>query len=624
MSVEKFFLDLRSKPLLACMTYLDQLMARKPFFKPDRTLLLALLIFPIIHFAATQLGLSFAFKDGVIAIWPSSGIFLAALLIFGYRIWPALAIADLIVEAIVYKSLFLAVVFTALDLWDAVITAFLIRQFIRSSYPLGSAQDVFKFVTLLLISPLVSGTLAGLTLCATGNAPWGSYIEVSWLWYTAIMFGELIVAPLLLAWSKWPIRVSPHLWKRAPEFMILVLSIIIISRIAFGGGYPIEYVALAVLIWAAFRFEQRESTVLVAIVSAIAIWATANGYGSFVRPSVTESLVLVQSFVGVIALSNLVLTAAMKENKQAALHLKYTNNELKQAINELQNTQAQMIQSEKMSSLGQLVAGVAHEINNPVNFIHGNLPYINTYAQDLLRIVQSYQQYYPNPPEGLQRELDTVEIDFLTEDLNKLLKSMKVGTERIREIVLSLRNFSRLDESEFKEVDIHEGIDNTLLILRYRLKARIERPEIVVTKDYGSLPLVQCYPGQLNQVFMNLIANAIDALEEADQGRSFQEISANPNQIAIATSLSPDRRWVTIRIKDNGSGIPDAIRQRIFDYLFTTKGVGKGTGLGLAIARQIVIEKHGGTLDVHSQPGEGAEFVITIPVRADYIRHSNC
>jgi PAS domain S-box-containing protein len=286
--------------------------------------------------------------------------------------------------------------------------------------------------------------------------------------------------------------------------------------------------------------------------------------------------------------------------------------ELEQILQELQRTQSQLVQSEKMSSLGQLVAGVAHEINNPVNFIHGNLTPARDYIQDLLNLIELYQQYYPEPVNEIQTEIETIDLDFLMEDLPKLLESMKVGTQRIREIVLSLRTFSRLDEAEFKDANIHEGIDSTLLILQHRLKAKENRPAIEIIKDYGDLPLVECYAGQLNQVFMNILVNAVDALDERDDKRTFTENEENPSAIYIRTELILDNQ-VKISIKDNAQGIPESISKRLFDPFFTTKPVGKGTGMGLSISYQIITERHGGKLQCFSVPGEGTEFVILLP-----------
>ncbi|MEG3911775.1 ATP-binding protein [Microcoleus sp. w2-18aC4] len=277
--------------------------------------------------------------------------------------------------------------------------------------------------------------------------------------------------------------------------------------------------------------------------------------------------------------------------------------ELTAALHQLKHTQTQLIQTEKMSSLGQMVAGVAHEINNPINFIHGNLEYANEYVINLLHLLRLYQQEYPQPTEAIAEEIAEIELDFITEDLLKLLESMKIGSERIRQIVLSLRNFSRLDEAQMKLVDIHEGIDNTLLILNSRLKQGIE-----VVKNYGELPEVECYPAQLNQVFMNIIANAIDALE----GSSQDSKKGKSPQILIQTQKL-DNSQILVRICDNGPGIPSAIHSKLFDPFFTTKEPGKGTGIGLAICYQIV-EKHRGKIEIISSLGGGAEFAIALPV----------
>lgn len=299
------------------------------------------------------------------------------------------------------------------------------------------------------------------------------------------------------------------------------------------------------------------------------------------------------------------LEEKVEERTQA---LRQKNIVLKDTLQELKHTQSQLIQNEKMSSLGQLVAGIAHEINNPVNFIYGNLKYTDDYTQQLLLLLQLYQKHYPNPEPEIENAKEEADIEYLTEDLPKMLTSMKMGADRIREIVLSLRIFSRLDEAEFKTADIHEGIDSTLLILQHRIKSQSHRPKITVIKEYAEIPKIQCFAGQLNQVFMNILANAIDALEEAFHN------GLCPEPIIRISSTQVNENAV-ICIADNGTGISEAIQSRLFDPFFTTKQIGKGTGMGLSMSYQIITEKHGGSLRCISSPGQSTKFVITIPIR---------
>ncbi|MEG3895650.1 MULTISPECIES: AAA family ATPase [unclassified Microcoleus] len=302
------------------------------------------------------------------------------------------------------------------------------------------------------------------------------------------------------------------------------------------------------------------------------------------------------------------------ENAQLYERSQQYAQQLEAALQELQGAQLQIVQSEKMSALGNLVAGVAHEINNPVGFIAGNLQPALDYVTDTFRLIDLYQQEYPNPSAVIQDEIEAIELDYLREDLPKLIGSMQLGVDRICSISTSLRTFSRADKDYKVPFNIHEGIDSTILILKHRLKASESRPAIEVVTDYGSIPAISCFPGQLNQVFMNILANAIDALEEASQKRTFGDIAANPNRIEIQTGLDDSGQQAIVRIRDNGMGMSDEVKQRVFDHLFTTKAVGKGTGLGLAIARQIIVEKHGGIISVNSAPDKGTEFLIALPI----------
>ena len=286
--------------------------------------------------------------------------------------------------------------------------------------------------------------------------------------------------------------------------------------------------------------------------------------------------------------------------------------ELEQALQDLQQAQLQIVQNEKMSALGNLVAGVAHEMNNPLGFISASLQQAKPAFTDIAEHLELYKKILPNRSEEILDHAESIDLDYTLEDFPKMLNAMVIACDRLKNISISLRTFSRTDTTYKQAFNLHEGLDSTILILRHRLKANEQRPEIKVLTTYGNIPNIECFPGQLNQVFMNILANAIDALDESNQGRSFEEIAANPNNIIIKTLV--ESSVVKIIIADNGKGMNDQVKVRIFDHLFTTKLVGKGTGLGLAIAKQIIEEKHEGKITVNSQLGQGTEFVITLPL----------
>ncbi|WP_193196340.1 response regulator [Nostoc sp. MG11] len=280
---------------------------------------------------------------------------------------------------------------------------------------------------------------------------------------------------------------------------------------------------------------------------------------------------------------------------------------------ELQQTQTQLIQVEKVAALGQLTAGIAHEVNNPINFIAGNLNFVEQYVKEVVSLLSLYQQYLPDPPDEIQTAIQKSDLSFLLNDLSKIIQSMQVGTSRVTEIVSSLNNFSRHREAGKKLANLHEGLESTLPILGHRFKPNAHRPDIQLIKEYGNLPLIECYPGEMNQVFMNLICNAIDAIEETYKNKDLDTIYQHPGVIKIKTEAIGEQ--VILRIADNGSGINKAEQTKTFDAFYTIKPVGKGTGLGLSIAYQIVVNNHHGKLTYHSKPGEGIEFIIELPIR---------
>lgn len=312
-----------------------------------------------------------------------------------------------------------------------------------------------------------------------------------------------------------------------------------------------------------------------------------------------------------------ILKGVIRDFEASQLALENRSRDLETALSDLKILQLKLIESEKMSALGVLVAGIAHEINNPINFIYGNLTFAYEYMQDLLRLFQLYQQHYPQPVAEIQQMIKDMELDFLTQDLENLFQSMEIGAARISEIIQSLRIFSRLGEATLKTINLHESIDSTLVILNHRLEPIADNPNgIQLIRDYGEIPPINCYASQLNQVFINLLGNAIDALEEANQNRTPTERAANPNTIRIQTYRSTDNN-IVISISDNGLGIPDEIQPKIFDPFFTTKPVGKGTGLGLSVSYQVVTELHGGKLNYYSTLGQGTEFVVSLPLPDD-------
>ncbi len=363
-----------------------------------------------------------------------------------------------------------------------------------------------------------------------------------------------------------------------------------------------------------FLVLEIESVLILPLkISTGELGALVLAYCQQAQPWEPQQVELLQSIANqlAIAINQAKLFIESKESAQIALA---KQKELEEIVSQLQQTQSQLIQSEKMSSLGQMVGGIAHEINNPVSFIFGNITHAKEYIQDLFNLIALYQQHYPEPDAEIEEELESIELDFIREDLPCLLNSMKTGAERIRDIVKSLRIFSKLHEAELKEVDLHENLDSTLMLLDNRIKAQPYSQPIQVIKQYGQLPFVECYAGQLNQVFMNLLTNAIDAIQDRNKNRKSEEVIADPGILWITTILT-DKKTIQIKIADNGVGMTADVLAKIFDPFYTTKPVGSGTGLGLSTSYKIIVEQHKGHLSCISEPGLGTEVVIEIPLR---------
>ncbi|MGB3403157.1 MAG: MASE1 domain-containing protein [Microcoleaceae cyanobacterium] len=637
----------------------------------NSTQLLQIVAVAIAYHTVSRLAILAASLPGdITSIWPAMGVCLAATVLMGrHALWGVglgcfvLNLESFVLEietvGLTGKGLLVLGITTLGKVISIGLGAELVRRALPKPPNLKRVRSVLALSFLGGVVSPIPDTVMGVTvLCGVGIIPWSYFLETFWTWWAAEFIGVLVFAPPLLIWRQEIRTLASRMQKQGLETLLLLVLVIVVSEVAFTGIYPIEYMLIPVMVWAACRLGQLEISLLIVLVSVLSTIGTAQGGGSFVRDSLNASLVLLHSFVSVIALTTLMMSALVQERTQAELNLldmnhqlenrvhhrtlelQQANLDLQKVLQDLQQTQAHLIQTEKMSSLGHLVSGIAHEINNPVSFIYGNLVPATQYINDIFDLLDLYQEKYSNPDEEIEDKVEEIDLEYIQTDLPQLLSSMQNGAKRISKIVLGLRNFSRLDESESKAVNLHDGIDNALLLLQHRLSVNQACASIQVIKNYQPLPDIYCHAGQLNQVFLNVLSNGIDALEDAIKSHALNpsqpyqprlEISTHfyaekhndsSNSSAVTGSVSSSDssqslapvNGVLITIADNGLGIAEDIKASVFNPFFTTKPVGQGTGLGLAISYQIVVQQHQGQLWFESVPGQGTTFLIALPL----------
>ncbi len=569
-----------------------------------------------------SLGLSDSLS--ITPIWIPAPIAWATLYLGGNHLIPGIAIANLITNFSVHiksltieKALIASLIQAIITMLTTVVGSNLLRVLFVGKI-LDRVRNVMVFIAIGLVIPVITPTFSLLYMGLFGILPWTLYGEIWKTWWIGDALSVVIGMPMLVSWHQF--RWRQITWNRSWDLGLLSVGFGILSAFTFLSDYPLQYFVLPGLLWAAIRLGNCGATLGVVAVTMTTVLATSMGRGSFLRSSLNESLLLLQSFMGTISLTTFLMLATIAEkqrtqedlaivNENLELRVRDRTEELERILNELQQAQTQLVQTEKMSSLGQLIAGLAHEINNPISFIYGNLTYAQNYSQDLLSIVSAYQAQYPQPNQKLETVVNDLELDYIRDDFPNVLNSMKTGADRIRQLILTLRNFSRLDEGGLKQVDLHEGLDSTLFILNYRLTQSNRNTQIKIVKEYDRFPKVECYADELNQAFLHLLNNAIDNLEAN---------KSNSPIVRINTKYYPNDKAVEVSIWTDGPPISLAIRSKMFNPFFTTKPIGQGPGLGLPISQRIVEERHGGTLGYRSESGNGTEFYLRIPIKQSH------
>lgn len=589
--------------------------------QPTTWFMMALTGFAYYQSANLSMSLALPNSPSITPIWIPAPIAWATLYIGGNHLIPGIAIANfitnfdvLIKNLTIEKALFTSFIQTIITILTTGVGANLLRIF-HVGQILDRVRNVVVFIAIGLVISVITPTLSLMYMILLGIVPGASFGEIWKTWWIGDALSIIIGMPMLVSWQRF--RWRQMVWDRLWDIGFLLLGFGLLSGFTFLSDYPLEYLVLPGLLWAAIRLGDCGATFGVVAVTMMIVLATAMGRGPFLRSSLNDSLVLLQTFMATIALTTLLMLAMIAEkaktqrdlaiiNENLELRVRDRTEELECTLSELQQAQTQLVQTEKMSSLEQLIAGLAHEINNPISFIYGNITYAQNYSQDLLSIISAYQAAYPHPDRKLEAVVNDLELDYIQDDFPKVLNSMKAGADRIRQLILTLRNFSRLDEGGLKQVDLHQGLESTLFILNYRLTQSHRGIPIEVVKKYDEFPKIECYADELNQAFLHLLNNAIDSLESNN---------SNSPILRINTKYYPDNKTVEVSIWTDGPPISLETRSKMFNPFFTTKPIGQGPGLGLPISQRIIEERHGGTLGYRSELGNGTEFYLRIPIK---------
>jgi two-component system, NtrC family, sensor kinase len=579
------------------------------------------------YYIAAQLSMLLALPNspGITPIWFPAPIAWSIFYLGGRHLFPGIWLSDVLMNLprLMANNSFDVAILLSIFKATVSVSVALLGSWLLSQFFVGRIFDRVRNVIIFSVTstflPLFTPTIVLIALCSFGGLPWSLYREIWLTWWIGDALSVLIAMPMIVTWRRfrWSDLRRDRIW----DLVGLLVMLGVITLMTGVMNYPVEYLMIPGLIWAALRLGNSGSTAGILLVSLIALIETAYGKGGFRRESLNESLILLQAFMATAAFTTLILLGVLAEKRKSGRDLAQANEllearvrdrteTLERALADLRQTQSQLVQSEKMTSLGQLVAGLAHEINNPISFIYGNLGHAQTYAEDLIDILDGYQSQVVEPHLALKTLIQERELDYIREDFPKVLTSMKTGADRIRQLILTLRNFSRLDEGGLKRVNLHDGLDSTLFVLNYRLTQMSNGYPIAVHKEYAVLPEVECYADEMNQVFMHLLNNAIDCVMEHNLPHPV---------LRIKTAILVEKEQLQIQIWNDGPAIPKEIQDRIFDPFFTTKPIGQGTGLGLAISHRIIEEKHGGTISVESKPGHGTTFSLCIPLKQAWI-----